>query len=95
MGNAFTQNMQVVAGANLTGFARDVMPITPSDTVNPLTDEALIGLTCKGTAGNVSGLTALGNTRVYPISFDEKLPVGIVRVNATGTTATGLWGFVP
>ena len=51
MGNPFTSS-----GGNLSGFARDVIPVTPNDGAD--------------------------------------LQVGIVRVWATGTTATGIVAFV-
>lgn len=88
MGN---QNPFDSNGGNLTGFARDVVPITPNDSTD-LTN-VLLAITCKGTAGNVVVITAKGNTRTYPITVGEILPVGISRVLSTGTTATTLWGF--
>ena len=85
------QNPFDSSGGNLTGLARDIIPITPSDSTD-LTNVAL-GIICKGTAGDVVVITEKGNTRTYPIAAEEILPVGIRRVLSTGTTATTLWGF--
>ena len=79
------------SGGNLTGLAKDVVPITPNDSTD--LPSVLIGITCKGTAGDVVIITAKGTTRTYPIGANEILPVGISRVLSTGTTATTLWGF--
>lgn len=87
--NPFTSS-----GGNLSGFARDVVPVTPSDSTDIDTGAAALAIVCKGTAGNVSIVTVEGNTRTYPISLDEVLPVGITRVRSTGTTATGIWAFL-
>ena len=81
------------SGGNLSGFARDVVPITP-DNDNDLAVIA-VGITCKTAAGDVVFTTVEGVDRTYPITLDEVLPVGISRVKATGTTATGLWTFSP
>lgn len=86
--NPFTSS-----GGNLTGFARDILPVTPNDSADIVAGAAAIGIICKGAAGNVVFVTVDGNTRTYPIALEEVLPVGITRINATSTTATGLWAF--
>lgn len=80
-------------GGNLTGFARDVVPVTPSDSEDIQAGAVAVAIICKGTAGNVSVVTVEGNTRLYPIAEGEILPVGISRVRAADTTATTIWAF--
>lgn len=87
--NPFTSS-----GGNLSGFARDVAPVTPSDDDDIAPGSAALGIICKGDAGNVSIVTVEGNTRTYPIAAGETLPVGITRVRSTNTTATGIWAFL-
>lgn len=82
------------AATNLAGLARDVIPVTASDTADVALSTVALGITCKGAAGNVVITTAAGVDRTYPISQDEVLPVGVSRVKATGTTATGIWAFI-
>lgn len=72
-----------------SSIAVDTFPITPSDS-NPLKSH---GLKCRGTAGNVVVITANGNTRTIPITVGELDPIKVKQVLATGTTATGLWGY--
>lgn len=86
--NPFTSS-----GGNLSGLARDVVPVTPNDGADIVAGAVALGVTCKGSSGNVVIITASGETRTYPIVTDEILPVGISRVLATGTTATGLWAY--
>lgn len=82
------------AGGNLTGFARDVVSVTPNDSADIVTDAVALAITCKGGGGDVVVTTVAGNDRTYPITVGEVLPVGISRVKATGTTATGIWAFM-
>lgn len=89
-----TNPFKNVAPNSLTGFARDILPITPSDSADVIEGGALVGIICKGSAGTVSIVTASGNTRDVPIDEGETLPCGVLRVRATGTTATGIWGFI-
>lgn len=81
------------SGGNLTGMARDIIPVTPSDTVDIVAGAAALGIRCKGAAGDVVIVTLEGE-RTYPIALEEVLPVGIFRVKATGTTATGIWAYM-
>jgi len=87
------QNPFTGSGGNLTGLARGLVSITPDDD-NDLTN-VIVGLTCKGAGGDVVIVTAKDQTVTYPIELGDILPVGIKRVRATDTTATGLWGFEP
>jgi len=76
---------------SLSGPATDILPVVPSD----LTDLAHVGLALYAEAGGViSFLTAAGETRNVTVSDFALLPVGVRRVNATGTTATGLHALV-
>lgn len=88
-----TRNPFDSSGGNLSGFARDIVPVTPSDSTD--LDPVAIAIICKGAAGDVVVTTVDGNDRTYPIALEERLPVGITRVKATGTTATGIWAFKP
>jgi hypothetical protein len=72
-----------------SSIAVDAFPITPNDSV----DVKSCGIKCKGTAGNVVVVTANGNTRTIPMVVGELEPVKVKRILATGTTATGLWGY--
>jgi hypothetical protein len=82
------------AGGNLSGFARDVVPVTPNNDADISAGAAAVAIICKGDAGNVVVVTVDGGTRTYPIAVGEVLPVGITRVRATDTTATGIWAFL-
>ena len=82
------------AGGNLTGLAKDIVSVTPNDSADIEAGTIAIGIICRGAAGNVVIVTAAGNERTYPIALGDILPVGISRVKATGTTATGIWVFI-
>lgn len=71
--------------------ARDILPVTPSDSVD-LTEVAF-GLRVT-TGGTVSFVTERGTTRTITLGSDSDLLVGVRRVNATGTTATGIFAYV-
>ena len=77
-----------------TNPADDAFPNTPSDTTDlPVMTRALrVSLT--GTGGTVRVVTRAGATRDLPIAAGEQWDVRVSRVLATGTTATGIWGFV-
>lgn len=74
----------------LNGPATDLVPVTPSDTLD-LTDVAL-SLYVE-TGGVVSFESVGGQARSVVVGDLSILPVGVVRVNATGTTATGIHAF--
>lgn len=48
-----------------------------------------------GVAGNVSIVDTLGNTQVLALGTNEQYFVRVVRVNSTGTTATGIVAYYP
>lgn len=76
-----------------SGLVRDWFPVTPNNTTdnvkaNPT--DIVVGLTASG-AGNVVVTNADGVDRTIPILAGEKITfVGIKRIKATGTTATGI-----
>lgn len=75
----------------LNGPALDILPVTPSDSQD-LTSVA-VALYVE-TSGAVSFVTARGETRTVGVADNAYLPVGARRVNATGTTATGIHALV-
>lgn len=76
---------------NLNGPATDIWPVTPSD-VADLPSVALALYVESG--GAVSFVSQSGQTRVVALADNAILPVGMRRVNATGTTASGIHAFV-
>lgn len=71
----------------LSDPARDMHPVTPDDTADlPQTALALY----VETAGTVQFISVAGQTRSVAVPDFSLLPVGMQRVLATGTTATGL-----
>lgn len=76
---------------SLSGPATDIMPVTPSDS----TDLPTVALALYvETGGAVSFVTVAGQARTVNVTDYAILPVGARRVNATGTTATGLHAMV-
>lgn len=74
----------------LNGPATDIFPITPSDS----TDLANVALALYvETKGAVRFVSRAGQTRTVTLGDGAILPVGVKRVLATGTTATGIHGF--
>lgn len=75
----------------LSGPATDALPVTPDD----ITDlpHVAIGLYVE-TGGTLSIVTVTGETRSLAVADFSILPVGAQRVNATGTTATGIHALV-
>lgn len=77
--------------ASLAGPANDVLPVTPSDSVNlPLVALALY----VQTGGALSIVTEAEVTRTVTVADFSILPVAVRRVNQTGTTATGIHAMV-
>lgn len=77
--------------SSLAGPATDIQPVTPDD-VTELPDVA-IALYVE-TGGIVSLLTARGGQRSVTVADHSILPVGTRRVNASGTTASGIHAMV-
>ncbi|NSX53870.1 spike base protein, RCAP_Rcc01079 family [Parasulfitobacter algicola] len=75
----------------LNGPAADMAPVVPNDGQD-LPDVAVALYVENG--GAVSFVSIKGFERTVEVGDRAVLPVGIVRVNATGTTATGLHAFV-
>ncbi|WP_420585448.1 spike base protein, RCAP_Rcc01079 family [Ruegeria sp.] len=84
--NPFTNRV-----SNLSGPARDIAPVTPSDATD-LPDVA-IGLFVES-GGALVITTVRGETRTVQVADFSILPVGVTRVHATGTTATGIHAMV-
>jgi len=73
--------------ASLQGPATDIQPVSPSDSVElPVTGIALY----VESGGTISVVTVAGQDRVVEVPDFAILPCGIRRVNATGTTASGI-----
>lgn len=76
------------------GIGSDLIPVTPSDSV----DLAVAGraIRCKpnGAAGTLRFNNDAGVQRNTYIAVGEVLLVGVSRIHATGTTATGLEVFI-
>lgn len=86
MSNPFT-----LRTPSLSGPALDLMPVMPSDT----TDLSLVAIALYvETGGTVSLRTVAGGTRAVEVTDKSYLPVGVTRVMATGTTASGIHALV-
>lgn len=77
--------------SSLSGPARDLLPVTPNDSVDLA--KVAVGLFVQ-TGGAVSIVTVAGGTRTVTVPDFSVLPVGVTRVRATGTTATGIHALV-
>lgn len=75
----------------LGGPLLGAFPIEPSDGADLPNDTRQIRVT--GAAGQVAAVWANGQTRTIPVFTGDVLDWRLTRVLATGTTATGLWGF--
>jgi len=74
-----------------TFVAVDIIPITPNDSVDlPNGVRALRAQV----AGTLRITTGVGIVRDTYIAADKEFPVYTQRVHATGTTATGIEGFL-
>lgn len=72
-----------------SAIARDMVPITPHNT----TEQKYHGIIVKGNAGDVVVETETGDERTIPFAAGEREPISVVKVKATGTTATNIWGY--
>lgn len=77
--------------ASLSGPAHDILPVTPSDSVDLI--HVALALYVQ-TGGNLAIVTEAGTTRTVAVADFSILPVGVRRVNLTGTTATGIHALV-
>ncbi|MET4130189.1 hypothetical protein [Roseovarius sp. MBR-6] len=75
----------------LSGPATDALPVTPDDAVD--LPHVAIGLYVE-TGGTVSVVSAAGETRQMVVADFSILPIGIRRVRASNTTATGIHALV-
>lgn len=76
---------------SLNGPATDLVPVVPNDAAD-LADVA-VALFVE-TGGSVSVVTARGFARLVRVSDFSILPVGIRRVNQTGTTALNIHAMI-
>ena len=84
MGNPFAGRV------GMSGPANDIRPVTPDDGV----DLPEIGVALYVTVGGaVAFVTESGAARTVTLLDGAILPVGVRRVKATGTTATGIHVF--
>ncbi len=77
--------------ASLQGPATDIIPVTPSDS-HDLPNVAISLYVEKG--GLVSFVTVWGTSRQVELPDFSLLPVGVRKVSATGTTASGIHAMV-
>lgn len=76
---------------SLNGPALDIVPVIPAD--NTDLDHTAIALYVE-TGGALNITTVAGATRVVVLADNSYLPVGVTRVQATGTTASGIHALV-
>ena len=77
--------------ASLTGPAHDALPVTSDDGTD--LPRVAVGLYVE-TGGSIVLDTVTGETRTLMIADFAMLPLGVRRVHATGTTATGIHALV-
>lgn len=71
--------------------ADDMVPVTPSDSVDLDIMAKALYVTM---GGAVAIVTRAGNVRTVTVPNNFILPVRASRINSTGTTASGIWAFV-
>ena len=76
---------------NVSGPAIDLMPVVPSDGID-LPSVAIALYVESG--GTVSFVSQAGQTRSINLPDHAILPVGVRRVNNTGTSASGVHAFM-
>ena len=72
------------------GTGGDLISVTPNDSTDLATAGRAIRCRPDGTAGTLRFRNAAGTQRDTAIAVGELLLVGVSRIHATGTTATGL-----
>jgi hypothetical protein len=77
--------------ASLSGPAVDALPVTPQDGAD--LPQVAVALYVE-TGGRLNLVTAKGETRSLMVADFSILPLGVRRVRATGTTATGVHALV-
>ena len=75
----------------LSGPATDALPVIPSDTTD--LSHTAVALYVE-TGGTVTVMTVSGASRTLQVDDFSILPLGVSRVLATGTTATGIHAMV-
>jgi len=86
MNNPFSMRM-----SSLSGPARDILPVTPNDATD--LPSVAVGLFVEN-GGAIRIGTVGGGDRTLNVPDYSLLPVGIRRVFATGTTASGIHALV-
>ena len=76
---------------SVNGPATDILPVTPNNTTD-LPSVAISLFVENG--GSISFVTVSGHARTIQVSDFSFVPVGVSRVNATGTTASGIHALV-
>lgn len=76
---------------SLSGPTTDALPVTPGDTVD--LHHVAVGLYIE-TGGTIVIDTVKGETHTLMVADFSILPLGVRRVHATGTTATGIHALV-
>ncbi len=78
----------------LNGFVYDLAPVVPDDATDNINGgDTAVGLYVE-TGGAVVITTASGDVRTVQVGDFSTLIVGVRRVHATGTTATGVHGLM-
>jgi len=76
---------------SLSGPATDIALVTPDDTTD--LPEVAVALYVES-GGGIVVTTEAGTTRTVQVADHSILPVGVRRVHATGTTASGIHAMV-
>lgn len=76
----------------ISGPATDLVPVTPSDSAD--LPDAAVALYVAGAGAVVIDTISGPAPRTVPVAANMLLPVGVRRVRATGTTATGIFALV-
>lgn len=75
----------------ISGPAQDIEPVTPSDGAD--LPNVAIALYVE-TGGAITVTTVMGQTRSFNVADFSILPLGVLRVHATGTDASGIHAMV-